>query len=211
VIAMPFDDEDTESPMEITSAVVSAGVLVTVTGEIDNTNAYRLEEAASAAVQQEGAAVVAVDLTQVEYLGSGGLRALAAMASQAQERGTPLRFVTGERYAVARPIELAGLSAYLPLSPSIADALARAGRASAGGLATTRSGRTVQAAERSRPTGRRAEGAGRGTPLGTRVIRRKTAVTPRSLIAASVSDPARGARATAASRNQPRPRRSEQL
>jgi anti-anti-sigma factor len=123
MIGMPFAGDDTESPMEITSAVVNTAMVLTVTGEIDNSNAYRLERAASAAFQHQEAEVVAIDLTQLEFLGSGGLHAMVAMTRQAEERGTPLRFVTGESRIVSRTIELAGMSEYLPLRHSLADDL----------------------------------------------------------------------------------------
>jgi len=123
MIGMPFpEDDDTESPMQITSAVVNTGVVVTVTGEVDNSNAYRLERAANAAFQHEEAEVVAIDLTCLEFLGSGGLHAMVAMTRQAEERGTPLWFITGESQIVSRTIELAGMSEYFPLRHSLSDA-----------------------------------------------------------------------------------------
>jgi anti-sigma B factor antagonist len=118
---------DVTSIAEITSEVLDTAVVVTVVGEIDNSNGHQLEAALGAALQRAGqpeqAGVVAVDLTRVSFLGSAGLNALVNAACQAEWTTKPLRIVVNEHLPVIRPIQLTGLESMLVLFDSVADAL----------------------------------------------------------------------------------------
>jgi anti-sigma B factor antagonist len=108
--------------------MVDTAVVVTVTGEIDHSNAEQLEGAVDAALERAGlpeeAGVVALDLCGVTFLGSAGLSALISASRQAKGSGKPLRIVVDEHRPVIRPIQLAGLQDLLALCYNVAAALA---------------------------------------------------------------------------------------
>jgi len=70
--------------------------------------------------------MLVLDLTQVRFLGSAGLRTLLDSAAEAvTHRGhEPLRVVVDENRPVVRPIEIVGLDNVLALYHSVSDALA---------------------------------------------------------------------------------------
>jgi len=117
----------TGGQLEITSEVLDTAVVVTVVGEVDNTNADRLESAVGAALGRAGlpevAGRVAVDLVGVSFLGSAGLSALVDANDLARESGKSLRFVVNDHRPVLEPIQLGGLNQLLVLCYSLADAL----------------------------------------------------------------------------------------
>ena len=100
-------------------------LVVGVSGEIDVLTAPRLRSALAIALQRLEDRPVIVDLREVRFLGSPGLRALAESAEQASTKQgfLPLRVVVDRNRPVLRPIELAGYDAILALYDDIEDAV----------------------------------------------------------------------------------------
>jgi anti-sigma B factor antagonist len=102
----------------------SNGICVlNLAGRLGGANAPALETALETAIRKAGHRLV-VDLSGVDYLSSGGLKALAGAADRCRQNGGTLILA-----AVAEPVritlELAELLAEIPVEPSI-EAAARA-------------------------------------------------------------------------------------
>lgn len=94
--------------------------VVSVSGEIDLVTAPALERAVEA-VLAGGPAALVIDLSAVEFLGSVGLKILAATY---EKLGTSAGFgVVARGPATRRPISLTGLDRTFPLYASLDDAL----------------------------------------------------------------------------------------
>ena len=85
----------------------AAGVLLTVTGEVDSSTAPSLRTVVDAAFAG-GARALTVDLDGVTFLDSAGLCVLAGAHRRAAEDGVVLRVVASTR-AVIRPLQITGL------------------------------------------------------------------------------------------------------
>ena len=110
------------APDSITTLVADHdGVsVVSVSGEIDLVTAPALEQAISGVVAESPAALV-IDLSSVEFLGSVGLKILAATY---EKLGNATGFgVVARGPATRRPIHLTGLDKTFPLYPTLEDAL----------------------------------------------------------------------------------------
>jgi anti-anti-sigma factor len=88
---------------------VRAGELrtVTVRGEVDLATASELESLVRSALAEAPDGVV-LDLAQLTFIDSSGLRALVALAKDAESRGTSLALRNLPRHA-QRVLELTGL------------------------------------------------------------------------------------------------------
>ena len=95
--------------------------LVTVAGEIDITTVAQLR-GRLAPLAAAGRPVI-VDLTEVTFIDVAGLRVLAGAARQAAATGGSLHVVSG-RYQVRRMFALTGLDRQIPLTRTLAGALA---------------------------------------------------------------------------------------
>lgn len=94
--------------------------MVRVSGEIDLVTAPALEQAVDAVVAENPVALV-IDLSGVEFLGSAGLKILAATY---EKLCTATQFgVVAYGPATRRPIHLTGLDKTFPLYPTLDDAL----------------------------------------------------------------------------------------
>jgi anti-sigma B factor antagonist len=82
-------------------------IALSLHGDVDLADAERLEEALHDAVNR-GEAGVSVDLREVTFLGSTGVRLLLEAGEHARRRGTGLSFVLGDG-AARRVIDLLGL------------------------------------------------------------------------------------------------------
>lgn len=102
-----------EVPMVVESSEVGpsddrpAGIRVVVSGEIDITSAPRLSEHISALIA-DGARLVVVDASDVQFLDSSGLRAIVAASNELQEVDGQL-LIEGMSGAVKKTLEVAGL------------------------------------------------------------------------------------------------------
>jgi len=102
-------------------------VVIVVEGEVDGLTTPRLRAAIGLAFERLDGRPLVVDLTNVRFLGSAGLRTLFDTAAEAvHHRGLdPLRVVVDHARPVIRPIEMVGLDNVLSLYESVDDALAR--------------------------------------------------------------------------------------
>ena len=83
-------------------------------GELDIATAPRLEEAISAATSEPVAELV-LDLRELTFMDSTGLRALAQANLKAEQAGTALSIWRGSRQ-IDRVLEISGLGPLLPLA-----------------------------------------------------------------------------------------------
>ena len=115
-----------EQLIEVRRVDRPGAVVGRVGGAVDGLTAPRLRSALGAALRHLDDRPVVVDLPGVQFLGSAGLRALAASAEQAstQPGFQPLRVVVDHNRPVLRPIELTGYDAILALYHDVEDAVA---------------------------------------------------------------------------------------
>ncbi|MFL6119334.1 anti-sigma factor antagonist [Actinophytocola sp.] len=101
-------------------------LVLRVQGDIDGLTAHRLSSAIAEAFRVLMARTLVLDLTQVRFLGSVGLRTLRDSAREASVREgfQPLRVVVDHNRPVIRPIEIVGLDQILALYDSVEDAIA---------------------------------------------------------------------------------------
>ncbi|OBK31097.1 anti-anti-sigma factor [Mycobacterium asiaticum] len=110
------------APDSITATVADHDgvVVLSIGGEIDLVTAPALEEAIAGVVVDNPRALV-IDLSAVEFLGSVGLKILAATY---EKLGDSAEFgVVARGPATRRPIHLTGLDKTFPLYPTLEDAL----------------------------------------------------------------------------------------
>ncbi|WP_329792444.1 STAS domain-containing protein [Lentzea sp. DG1S-22] len=112
-------------------ATIDAAVVVRIAGEVD-----AFTEAAVRAPLFEALdatpPVVVVDLEEVSFIGSTGLRVLVEACEQARRDGVDLRVVVNTR-PLQRLLEVSGLDGHLPVAGSLHDALVSAGSAAKAG------------------------------------------------------------------------------
>lgn len=110
------------APDSITATVADHDgiVVLSIGGEIDLVTAPALEEAIGGVVVDDPEALI-IDLSGVEFLGSVGLKILAATY---EKLGDSAEFgVVARGPATRRPIHLTGLDKTFPLYPTLDDAL----------------------------------------------------------------------------------------
>lgn len=96
-----------------------AACVYSVTGEIDLATAPELEDRIDF---QHDASVIVLDLADVSFIDSTGLRAIVNTHDQAEGAGKQLRVVSGPR--VVKLLEITGLSQRLHVYPDRSAALA---------------------------------------------------------------------------------------
>jgi stage II sporulation protein AA (anti-sigma F factor antagonist) len=99
-------------------------VVARLSGEIDLSNALEIK---AALVVSAGSHVLVVDLSELSYLDSAGVRLLFEIAEQRRSVGKELRLVVPESTALKRVLLVAGLDGAVPLDPSVSAALASRG------------------------------------------------------------------------------------
>jgi anti-anti-sigma factor len=87
--------------------------VVTVRGELDMAVAPQVE--AALGEDAEGAAAVLVDLTELGFMDSAGLRVLLMASERYRRAGTPWALAVGEDSAVRRMLSLSETASTLPL------------------------------------------------------------------------------------------------
>lgn len=101
--------------LSISEDRTASGVLVSVEGEVDVSNAPELREAIDEALQhaaEYGATLVEVALDQVPYIDSTGIGVLVGVVHRASEAGVQVRVLNPQRN-VARVLALLGLDGEL--------------------------------------------------------------------------------------------------
>jgi len=111
------------APDSITTVVEDReGVsVISVSGEIDLVTAPALEQAIGTVVA-DGPTALVIDLSGVEFLGSVGLKILAATYEKLGVKSAEFG-VVARGPATRRPIHLTGLDKTFPLYPTLDDAL----------------------------------------------------------------------------------------
>jgi anti-sigma B factor antagonist len=94
--------------VELLSVRLGSGICLA--GEVDMSSAPKLEEALRAAVEQGGP--ILVDVTDIRFMDSSGIRSLVKAALDLGERGCLI--VHGERPQVRRVLDLARLAESVP-------------------------------------------------------------------------------------------------
>jgi anti-sigma B factor antagonist len=114
-----------EQLMTVRSVDRDGVVLLEVEGAVDGLTAPRLRDAVSEAFARLAGRVLVIDLAQVTFLGSPGLRALFDTASEAvrHQGHEPLRVVVDHARPVIRPIEIVGLDNVLALYHRVDEAV----------------------------------------------------------------------------------------
>ncbi|MTD59450.1 STAS domain-containing protein [Amycolatopsis pithecellobii] len=92
----------------LSSRVDGEDVVVQIVGEIDLANATEVQEQIYAVVGNEAVRVV-LDLADVEYLDSAGLRVLFTLAERLRVRQIGLDLIVPPGTAVRRVVEMSGL------------------------------------------------------------------------------------------------------
>lgn len=89
---------------QVTFARLGGATVVHLSGEIDMANA----PAISLAVVRNltGAGAVLIDLTEVTFLDSAGVRLLDVLVGDLEDHGVPIRFVVDEGGAASKTLEL---------------------------------------------------------------------------------------------------------
>jgi anti-sigma B factor antagonist len=100
-----------EPDLSITTRATPRGSVVAVAGELDLSNVDRLGEAARAALA-EGAVVI--DLADVPFMDSSGVRLLDALLREAAAAGRALTVRPELQPRVRQVLEMTGLLAELP-------------------------------------------------------------------------------------------------
>jgi anti-sigma B factor antagonist len=103
-----------EQLLSVTLDRLDRAVVVIVDGEVDSLTVPRLRAAVDTALVEAGDRAVVVDLTEVTFLGTKGLKALVE-AHEAARPSTPLRVVVDHTRPVIRPLQLTGLDRTLSL------------------------------------------------------------------------------------------------
>jgi anti-sigma B factor antagonist len=105
--ALPLDTDPTRLDVRISTS--SGGCRVLVRGEVDCTTASDLRDSLLDVLARPGQAAVEVDLSQVTFLDSAGLSALAVAHRTAVSAGRVLGVRCGTARAVVRPLQITGL------------------------------------------------------------------------------------------------------
>jgi anti-sigma B factor antagonist len=110
--------------MQISEEITGGVVVIAVAGRIDSNTAGELEAVLPARIEQNPATVV--DLAEVAYVSSAGLRVLLKGAKVAKARGVKLA-LAGLAPSVHEVFVISGFSSIFTIAPDRAAALAAVG------------------------------------------------------------------------------------
>jgi anti-anti-sigma factor len=94
----------------VAAKVDGTSVSISISGEIDIDNAASVEEQVLGAIENQATAVL-IDLTNMEYMDSSGLRILFTLAARLEVLQIELEVVTFAGSSPCRVLELAGFDA----------------------------------------------------------------------------------------------------
>ncbi|GAA5115333.1 STAS domain-containing protein [Pseudonocardia adelaidensis] len=116
----------------VSSRRAGDAAVVVVDGELDMLSAPQLQPEVERSLA-EGIRRLVLDLTEVRFLGSSGLKVLLDVRDLAAARGLRLHVAVGDNRHVIRPLQIVELDTVLPLCGSVDEALQeRGGPADAG-------------------------------------------------------------------------------
>lgn len=110
---------------EIRKGLIDSRAVLPVFGEIDIVNADALHEQLLS-MYDDGRPFVIADMSDVTFIDSSGLSALAKAQSQLQTHGCQLRLVIRRRN-ILRLLEISGLDEAFAIYPSVEDASSQMG------------------------------------------------------------------------------------
>lgn len=110
----------TEHP-NVTIAADDGVVVASLSGEIDLSNAAEITDALLGGVPNEALGLV-IDLSEVSYIDSAGVRMLAELDHRLGWRAQALRVVAPEESRSRRVLEIAGLERVLSMDTTVAAA-----------------------------------------------------------------------------------------
>lgn len=108
--------------MEVTVKQLKRGSLIKVTGRVDSSTAPKLESVLNE-VMEQGTYRIAVDMSELDFISSAGIRVLITGAKTAR------RWNRGDLYIAALPshiqdtFELAGLTRVFKIFPTVVEAV----------------------------------------------------------------------------------------
>jgi anti-anti-sigma factor len=95
----------------------NGSLLVRLSGEIDLSNSDQLQQQLESAI--EGSDLVVIDLTEIEYLDSQGLRLIKQLCNQVDRDGSELRLVAPPDSIARQVLEMARMSDYVEIRDSL--------------------------------------------------------------------------------------------
>jgi stage II sporulation protein AA (anti-sigma F factor antagonist) len=104
--------------------LVSDVPVATVRGEIDLSNAAEVLERGLESAISDGGRALLLDLSNVSYMDSAGIRALFELAERLTALGSRLVAVVPEEAPIRRVLELADAGTAIALSPTVEAAVA---------------------------------------------------------------------------------------
>jgi anti-sigma B factor antagonist len=109
--------------MELRSSQNAHGTVITVVGELDLYNAFKLKEL-TVKTLGEGARALIINLDAVKYIDSSGIGAVIHSFAQCRSRKTPF-FVTNLHGTVRKVIEMTKLIGFLPIAETEEEAIGK--------------------------------------------------------------------------------------
>lgn len=91
--------------------------VVVPTGELDLATAPALEAALGRAFESAGAGRIVLDLRELEFIDSSGLRTLLTARKQAEDAGAQFSLIAGHR-GLERTLEIAGVHSVFTWTPA---------------------------------------------------------------------------------------------
>jgi len=110
-------------PLRVTPARCDKALVILLSGRLGQVGGGALEETLAEAIDRGNVRIV-LDLADVDYISSAGLRAIAAAAERCTARNGKL-VLSGVVEPVRIALDLAGLSDRIPIETSRASAIAR--------------------------------------------------------------------------------------
>jgi len=106
------EEEAVGARPQISITMGASEALLEISGELDMALEGEVAEAIERACSDVGAAAIAVDVTQVTFIDSSGLRSLVRARMAATSRGITFRLICPESGPVPRLLELARLKGW---------------------------------------------------------------------------------------------------
>ena len=98
------------------------GLVARLQGEIDASNAASLERDIIAAIPNTAAGLV-LELSEVEYMDSSGIRMLFFLHAQLEQRGQRMRAVVPDTTPIKHVLDTLGVGTLIPLDAKLSAAL----------------------------------------------------------------------------------------
>jgi anti-sigma B factor antagonist len=123
--------------LDIAGRRVGSALVISVAGELDMHTAPSLCPALERFLSEAACGLLVVDLGEVVFLGSSGLRALIDIRDRAADHGIGFRLVTAGNRIVSRPLEIMKVDQELVVYATIEDALRDSGASETPACPTT--------------------------------------------------------------------------